>query len=199
MKAIDNSELSIERIITARKKIKMYREIDKQGNSFDTFYESDLAVIESALLTLEAKLDYGQSLSDYIESVEHCTPGISYDTNVLKFIWDFAFHEGSDAYETIRHTFRAGYCYYFACMLRIAFQRGEVCWAAPFSHCVWLDDDGTPYDIEGIYFGEAEHFIPITWLGKDIESFKHVPNQTHRSTEESRDEIIRRWKENTSR
>ena len=77
---------------------------------------------------------------------------------VLEFIAEFS-NRGSpdvrveDSYEAIRSTFRAGYCYYFAHMLKLAFGRGCVCWAAPFSHIVWVDTDGMPYDIEGVYAG----------------------------------------------
>lgn len=98
---------------------------------------------------------------------------------VLRFIGNFLFHGVPEvpletSCESIRSTFRAGYCYYFAIMLRAAFQRGKICHAYPFSHIVWLDDNDIPYDVEGVYFGEAEKFVPIELLEDDIEGFKHV-------------------------
>lgn len=42
------------------------------------------------------------------------------------------------------------------------FGRGEVCWAAPFGHFIWLDNE-TPYDIEGVYYGESLYFIPESY------------------------------------
>lgn len=100
---------------------------------------------------------------------------------VLEFIAEFS-HRGSPyievekSYEAIRSTFRAGYCYYFAHMLKLAFDRGCVCWTAPFSHIVWVDTDGIPYDIEGVYAGEADYFIPEDYIQDSIWTFKHIPN-----------------------
>lgn len=101
--------------------------------------------------------------------------------DVLKFIANILYHgapevELSDSAESIRSTFRAGYCYYFALMLKDAFNRGCICWAAPFSHMVWMDTNSIPYDVEGVYSGEAECFIPISYLDEELWSFKHVPN-----------------------
>lgn len=100
---------------------------------------------------------------------------------VLQFIADFMYHGTpdvimEDSAESVRSTFRAGYCYYFAEMLKIAFNRGCVCWAAPFSHIVWCDTNGVAYDIEGVYFGEAEYLVPISYIEDSLWSFKHVPN-----------------------
>lgn len=53
-------------------------------------------------------------------------------------------------HEIIWQTFTAGYCYYFAVMLKDAFQRGEICWCAPYGHICWVDDNGVPYDISGV-------------------------------------------------
>ena len=98
---------------------------------------------------------------------------------VLRFIGNFTFHEVpeqnlNDSYEAIRSTFRAGYCYYFAVMLQTAFKRGTIAQAYPFAHIVWVDYDGIPYDIEGVYCGEAEKYIQVEELGDSLEGFKHV-------------------------
>lgn len=87
------------------------------------------------------------------------------DETVLTFIATFLTAAGTDQTEVIQKTFRAGYCYYFALMLHDAFPDGEICWAAPFGHIVYVKDK-IPYDIEGVYEGEAEMFIPVKRLGR---------------------------------
>lgn len=67
------------------------------------------------------------------------------DKQVLSFIDDFREDDKS-----IRQKFCAGYCYYFAVMLKDAFHRGEICWCAPLGHICWVDDNGVPYDIDGV-------------------------------------------------
>ena len=98
------------------------------------------------------------------------------DENVLDFIDKFALSKGADAYNNvIQPLFRSGYCYYFAIMLKDAFNdEGELCLCCPYGHIVWMYK-GVPYDIEGVYNGEADLFIPLRFLSTvDIMSFKHV-------------------------
>lgn len=98
------------------------------------------------------------------------------DENVLNFIDKFALSKGADSYNNvIQPLFRSGYCYYFAIMLKEAFNdEGELCLCCPYGHIVWMYK-GVPYDIEGVYNGEAELFIPLRFLSTvDIMSFKHV-------------------------
>jgi len=94
---------------------------------------------------------------------------------VLKFINKFYCHNGNnnEAKDILRKQFHAGYCYYFAVMIKEAFNRGEVCWCSGLSHIVWVDDDGTPYDIEGVNHSECEYYIPIKYMGEYINAFKH--------------------------
>lgn len=120
------------------------------------------------------------------------------DKNVLSFIADFMYWgvpevSLKDSAESIRSTFRVGFCYYFALMLRVAFCRGTVCWAAPFSHIVWVDDNNIPYDIEGVNCSECDYYIPIEYLGESISSFKHVPGVN--VVVEDADVVIARYKE----
>ena len=72
--------------------------------------------------------------------------------SVLGFIFDFVWCKASNIneYELIRSLFMDGYCYYFAVILKTAFNRGEICWCAPYAHFIWLDTNGIPYDIEGV-------------------------------------------------
>lgn len=104
--------------------------------------------------------------------------------DVMHFITNFRTHysrfnnaEPVDQEETIRHLFEGGYCYYFAHILKLAFNRGEVCWAVPFGHMVWVDDNGVSYDIEGDCLDrEFEDLVPEKHLTKHmISDFKHVP------------------------
>jgi len=86
----------------------------------------------------------------------------------------------------IGKVFRNGYCYYFAIMLKDAFNRGEVCMTYDHKHVVWMDDDNVAYDIDGMFgwFPETANkdnywnglFIPVEKLPNYIKSFKHIPD-----------------------
>lgn len=119
--------------------------------------------------------------------------------DVLTFIAEFLGCHGTDTsnVEHLRATFHAGYCYYFAVILKTAFQRGEICWAAPFGHMVWQDIDGMVYDIEGVYDGEAEYFIPYQMIGNGICDFMHVPGLEYNMSQEELDSIIKKYVEAT--
>lgn len=113
--------------------------------------------------------------------------------DVLIFIKNFLEHGNDGKSENILKTqFNEGYCYYFAVILKVAFNRGKVCWCAPYGHICWVDDDGTPYDIYGICISEAEHFIPVSYLGECLNDFLHI-NKDHCSTEEELQDIINRY------
>lgn len=125
--------------------------------------------------------------------------GSGADRAVAGFIADFLLHERPENSECVRALFRAGYCYYFAHMLRTAFGRGTVCWAAPFGHFVWLDDDGTPYDVEGLYFGEATDFVPERYLGDAVLDFKRVPGQKYGASRKDLGKILKYYRADTAR
>lgn len=118
------------------------------------------------------------------------------NTTVLTFIYDFYTLHGNDSsnMEYMRLTFHAGYCYYFAVMLKTAFNRGKICWAAPFSHIVWQDDDDMVYDVEGVYEGEADYFIPIEMIGDSIKDFKRVEGEIYWTPKEETRQIIEDYK-----
>lgn len=82
--------------------------------------------------------------------------------------------------EYLRTQFRSGYCWHFAHILLDTFERGSVVWTAPFGHVCWEDTDGTVYDIEGEYHGEAYYFIPEDFIMKispiHMRTFRHLPN-----------------------
>lgn len=112
------------------------------------------------------------------------------ETQVEKFIEEMYQHFSTDdnMQELYRKHFRSGYCWHFAHMLKDTFARGEVCWAAPFGHFVFVDSDGTPYDVEGKYEGEAFYFIPESYMFVYmLNDFKRVPDMT---ADVTRDAII---------
>lgn len=77
--------------------------------------------------------------------------------------------------QIIREFFRCGYCYYFAAMLKAAFLRGHIAWVAPQSHCVWVDVDGTPYDIDGMFCDEEYlYLIPMEFAESICDKFKYA-------------------------
>lgn len=117
------------------------------------------------------------------------------DRQVIEFIADFTLNKSrnNNDCELIRTLFMDGYCYYFAHMLKLAFQRGEVCVCAPFGHFVWVDNN-IPYDIEGVSISEAEYYIPEKYLGDTVKDFLQVSNIAHHTTEEEIQQIIDNYK-----
>lgn len=99
------------------------------------------------------------------------------DRQVIEFIADFKFRCGEEHSHIIEHLFNAGYCWFFAHMLKQAFGRGKVCFAYYEGHFVWLDGksetDDFAYDILGVN-KSWEHLIPEELLGDGIWDFKHV-------------------------
>ena len=87
----------------------------------------------------------------------------------------FASDPTEDNQEWLRVHYRYGYCYYFAHILLAAFKRGDVCWASPYDHYVWVDTDGQAYDCEGKYTGDCFYFIPEQYVPDFIVNFcKHL-------------------------
>lgn len=118
---------------------------------------------------------------------------------VLRFIKNFNTYmvDTEKEYEVIRRIFRTGYCWHFAHLLKTTFGRGEVCWAAPFGHFIWLDNE-IPYDIEGVYYGESLYFIPESYLGDTLRDFLHIPDIAHNTTAEEIMGIIHRYEKDNN-
>lgn len=118
--------------------------------------------------------------------------------SVLGFIFDFVWCKTSNIneYELIRSLFMDGYCYYFAVILKTAFNRGEICWCAPYAHFIWLDTNGIPYDIEGVSTAEANYYIPEAYITDGIADFKHVPGVEFGATKEYIDNAIKMYEKN---
>lgn len=97
--------------------------------------------------------------------------------------------------DTLHNFFRAGYCYYFATILKVAFKRGKIVWMAPFSHIAWQDADGTIYDVEGEYVGEAFYAIPEDYCSFHMLGFLHSPAypDTHYSTKDELIDIVKAY------
>jgi hypothetical protein len=121
--------------------------------------------------------------------------------DVLKFIADFVYldrlsNRGGDAH--IKHQFLHGYCYYFALILKDAFNRGEICAATPSDHIVWVDTDGIPYDVTGVCKFKYECLIPISHFGDIIKDFKHVPHEVSITSKEEIVSIIDKYKKDNN-
>lgn len=123
--------------------------------------------------------------------------------NVMQFIEDFYDRLGenneSDK-KSIRNQFMVGYCYYFAQILKSAFNRGNVCWVVGESHIVWVDTDGIAYDADGVfnkYDGSIDNWyngslIPENLIAPYMKTFKHVSSDEYsRSDHEWFDEFCR--------
>lgn len=118
---------------------------------------------------------------------------------ILWFIANFIYHQTSytDAPKHISQQFRSGYCLHFAIILKTLFETGEICWAAPYGHMVYLHD-GIPYDIEGINTSDCEYYIPISYLKKGIKDFIRIPGVYFNASEEYIQDIIKRFKEDNN-
>lgn len=119
---------------------------------------------------------------------------------VLEFIFEFLYHNCTTEkeVEATRLKFMAGYCYYFAIMLKSAFERGSICWTAPFGHIVWVDNDGIPYDIEGVSTSEAEYYIPISYIQEGLKDFKHIPEEEFNASENYINKAILQYKKDNN-
>ena len=114
---------------------------------------------------------------------EYC--GYKGSKDVLDFIRKFLTHNKSEvADEILKNQFANGYCYYFATILKTAFNRGEICWCSPYGHFCWVDEDGVPYDIYGICISEAEHYIPYYFLGEALNDFLHTDKEFNATNED---------------
>ena len=94
---------------------------------------------------------------------------------ILGFIYDVsANNRKPQESEAIERLFGAGYCYYFALMLKDAFG-GEIRWVKYRSHIVWEDtSENVCYDIYGVFYDYGEFdILPIEVLGEEVETFKH--------------------------
>ena len=69
-------------------------------------------------------------------------------------------------------------------MLKLAFKRGEVCWAAPYGHMVWVDDDGIPYDISGLDDSDTNDYIPEFMKECTVKDYRHVPGVVNITTDQ---------------
>lgn len=172
---------------------------------------SDADLIEYPIMqvVLEAGLKYDYerwkkdrsstrvSLEDLMEDTLKYYPDA--DKQVLGFIFGFCTHAGTGhvQYEMIRSTFRAGYCYYFANMLKLAFNRGMVCWCAPYGHFCWVDENNIPYDIEGVYDNCDTELIPAEMLGDMIKDFFHVPGVIYDAKRSEIEAVMCKWRKQT--
>lgn len=110
---------------------------------------------------------------------------MSFPKGKLRIKTLFLFIEGFlGDHEIIWQTFTAGYCYYFAVMLKDAFQRGRDLLCAPYGHICWVDDNGVPYDISGVCDSECDFYIPVRYIPEGIADFKHIPHKAFNASKE---------------
>ena len=116
------------------------------------------------------------------------------DYTVLYFIAEMRSHLSDEGDEQMYKLFTAGYCYYFAVMLKAAFDRGHICVAAPFGHIVWVDENDIAYDYNGVNV-RYECLIPVEALGNGLEDFLHVKGKTHTNTQEEIQALMDKYRE----
>lgn len=117
------------------------------------------------------------------------------NTTVLQFIADFLYLHtmNPQQVELLRKQFHSGYCYHFATILKRCFERGEICICGDIGHFVWVDNDGTPYDIEGVNETECKYYIPESYVGDAIIDFLHVPEKNFNATREYVENIVKHY------
>jgi hypothetical protein len=107
---------------------------------------------------------------------------------VLKFIANFLYsHALNCSYvEAMRRQFMAGYCYYFAHILNLAFKQGTVCRCGTIGHFV-CEIDGIYYDIQGVNTSKCECYIPESDLPEYlIRDYLHIEPRHYNSLEEQK-------------
>lgn len=120
------------------------------------------------------------------------------DDTVLAFIEDFTTLQGifdDTKASTVQTLFSNGYCYHFALILKNIFERGEICWCAPYGHICWVDDNKVPYDIYGICDSECDYYIPVSYISKGLDDFKHIKGKIYNASQEYIDNAIEKYKE----
>lgn len=121
---------------------------------------------------------------------------------VIDFIDNFSTLFGQfqqEEIDTISAVFSRGFCYYFAIILKEAFDgRGEIYMTRDDRHIVWVLNN-VAYDINGVYrtyprsanngnFFNGE-LIPIALIPNYMDSFKHVMPGTTRKGMNERDAV----------
>lgn len=96
------------------------------------------------------------------------------DEDVITFIANVLYTDETQS-DRVYEIFASGYCYYFAMMLKAAFNRGDICWHRNHGHIVWVDESGIAYDIGGVFYDyEDGDLLPVeTSLADMIVDFKH--------------------------
>ena len=86
--------------------------------------------IEKGYITQEQANQY---LAKYAYELKY--PDQKPDKTVIQFITDaITSVDRKNSNDVLYDFFHAGYCYYFALMLKDAFGRGQICWCAPYGH-----------------------------------------------------------------
>ena len=137
------------------------------------------------LKQLEEKVSELHTVVNYVADVVLSAPEKNYDwllfqkeiganAAVSKFIDNFRTELGRDRVDDLIYFYTHGWCYYFACTLREAFDRGCVAKVHGASHIVWVDDDGTAYDINGKRRNDLEYYEHYV----DRDAYRNIPEDT---------------------
>lgn len=85
------------------------------------------------------------------------------DTEILEFIAPYLIGIWYPETVSEKEIHDNGNCYHLSLLLKAAFPNGEICYAEPFGHTVFIYKE-IPYDLEGVYTAWAEKFVPIQEL-----------------------------------
>lgn len=112
-------------------------------------------------------------LDDFYRHSERSIEMIDTKQQILTFIENI--REQGKSMETC---FGRSYSWHFARLLQITFGRGILCLAEPKPYILWLDHDGTTYDIFGEYDRKEEggtSFTDLRFLGSLTRVFQQIP------------------------
>lgn len=135
--------------------------------------------------TFRRKLPTKESFVKHFTSDEYK----DYDTQVVTFIANIIYDKRNDEC-SLTQFFSSGYCYYFATMLKTAFNRGKLCLTEPIAHIVWVDDNGLAYDVNGPYLPsnhDCECLTDVDFLEDTIFDFMHVQGKEYHAPSDLHD------------
>lgn len=148
--------------------------------------------IEKGYITQEQANQY---LAEYAYELKY--PDKKPDKTVIQFITDaITSVDRKNSDDVLYDFFHAGYCYYFALILKEAFRRGQICWCAPYGHICWQDENGVGYDIGGICDSECDFYIPVSYIKEGLLDFLHIPGKVFNASQEYIDNAIEMFKKN---
>ncbi|MGN0485551.1 MAG: hypothetical protein ACI4HI_18585 [Lachnospiraceae bacterium] len=175
-------------------------EIDPSNKEYQDYLEKKMIYVVNSLLDIHPECESELLSQDYamqdtcdgkqqeinrmkeswLNYYKNCPANEKLDFSILDFISNLIHFPDSDNQfsDQIVRCFCERYSYYFAFMLKNAFNRGDLYWSGKRNHIVWKDDNGMSYDASGVYMSSSD-LRPIEYLGTAIAWFLHNGEEYH--------------------